>query len=316
VYAIAQFHGVAPLVFANLMKCPGLPSIIPAGTLNRFRSAVLRTQLTKGTMARQIGEVLAFLNSKALDMMLIKGAALDLLVYEHPRLTVSADVDLVCRNRGDEVPEKDRREISAFLRGYPLVEYEWFAHHDVLMNGALRVDFQQIWQEARPWRVHGQNAFVMSPEDLLITACINGCRKRFVRLKALCDIAETVQRSPLLSWTKLIQKARAYQCNDIVFVALSVTSQTLGCQVPPEVLDALPTSRWRAVLLRCLSRRRARCPLTPTARGIQIGGKTLDWSLVLPYATYRWRQVWQHVGIARGLVQAHRRQERLLGNVR
>jgi len=81
------------------------------------------------------------------------------------------------------------------------IECDLPGHHDVDMNGVLPVRFDRIWEAARAVDFHGQEAFVMAPEDLLLSLCINSCRKRYFRLKHLFDIAETVHRLDL-DWNR------------------------------------------------------------------------------------------------------------------
>ena len=100
----------------------------------------------------------------------------------------------------------------------------------------------------------GYAVYVMSPEDMLLTTCINSCRKRFFRLKSLCDIAESINKYRCLNWEKLIRDARAYQCNNIVYTALLITKMTLGSDVPQRVLKELSDRVLRDKITYCLAR--------------------------------------------------------------
>ena len=73
---------------------------------------------------------------------------------------------------------------------------------------------------------------LMSTTDLLISLCINSSRKRYFRLKSLCDISETIRSKPDISWQQVAERARIFQCENIVFTALMVTSIATGCKLP------------------------------------------------------------------------------------
>jgi hypothetical protein len=72
----------------------------------------------------------------------------------------------------------------------------------------------------------------MSPIDMLLSLCINSNRKRYFRLKSLCDISESIQENPGISWQQVADRARAFQCENIVFIAVLVTSLTTRCNLP------------------------------------------------------------------------------------
>jgi len=293
VYSTARLHGVAPLIFSNLQQCNPLTLGIPQHIVYQFKRYYYRSVVRKERKAERLTEALAFFDRKSIDVMLIKGAALEVLVYDQPWYTVPEDADLVLRLRREEISDKASREIMEFLHRSG-IEYDYFEHHDVVMNGVLPIDFYEIWDDATKIRFRGRDVFVMSPEDMLMSTCINSCRKRFFRLKSLCDIAEIINKYPGLKWEELTRKARAYDCNNIVYTALLVTEMTLGCELPDEVLDNLAVSPVRETiirsLIRYLSRRMSLSALYPFS-GRNMFGRKVNLSLILPYATYRWYQV-------------------------
>jgi hypothetical protein len=156
------------------------------------------------------------------------------------------------------------------------------------MNGVLPVDFPRVWREARPIRFRGVPAWTMSPEDLLISLCVNCCRKRF-RLKGLFDVAETLERGEPLDWPRLGVLAREGRCEGIVYTALVAAREALGAAPPAGSLESLRVSPVRAAVLRGLVRAfLSAAPFTGRA------GRPL--ALALAYASFRpaeaWRSVW------------------------
>ena len=107
------------------------------------------------------------------------------------------------------------------------------------------------------------------------------------------DIAEILNRYPNLDWAELIRKVDAYECQYIVYTALLVTKMTLGCHLPDEVLDNLTLSRVRAILIRYLSQGSFCSSLSVLDSTKELFGRQIGWSLLLPYATYRWDQLWR-----------------------
>jgi hypothetical protein len=282
VASTAERHGVAPIAGFHLRSCD---VEWPAAVAERFERAFFENALVKARESERLAEGIHRLRESGYQVMLLKGAALDLLVYTEPWVVASQDSDLLLR------PDPDRRLASgersvrrSLYRGG--IEADLQQHHDLDMNGVLPVRYERIWAAARPVSFYGAEAFVMSPEDLLISLCINSCRKRFFRLKSLFDIAESATRLAGLDWTRVAVRAREDRCEAIVLGALLAAGGALEARVPPEALDALGVSSLRAAVLRRL-----------VDRFLERGSLDAP-SLLLPYASYRFRQALRSVGFA------------------
>jgi hypothetical protein len=258
--------------------------------VGRFRRLLGQNLTAKQALTCKLAEVLAFCCEHRLDVLLVKGVALDLLVYGPHAFTTSQDIDLVLRAKAAELGPAERAAIASVTRGYPL-EYDYYEHHDITLNGALPVNFDRIWRDAIGVRFEGQPAWVMCPEDLLITACINACRKRFSRLKALCDIAEILQTYPNLDWRGVARRARADQCQAIVYAALAAADMFLNARLPAGALDLLAVAPARTAVIRFLVQRMPSYAWTAPQAGVQIFNRRVSLSLLLPYMTYGWDQV-------------------------
>lgn len=282
VAALAERHGVAPIAGSNLRRSG---TGMSASVAERLERDLFENALFKAQKAERIAEGIGRLREAGYQVMLLKGAALDLLVYREPWVVTSKDIDLLLRPEPGRRLAEDERAVRRLLYRSG-VECDLLTHHDVDMNGALPVRFDRIWSEARPVDYRGAEAFVMAPEDLLASLCINSCRKRFFRLKHLFDIAETARRlAP--DWDRLAAHAREDRCEGIVYAALHVTAETLGCEVPPGALEALGVPGSRVRLIRRL-----------VARFLRRGTLESPPPPWLPYATYRWGQALRSLRVA------------------
>ncbi len=284
----AERQGVAPIVGFHLRRHASGPVHLPADIAERLERAFFENALAKAEQAARLAEGIARLRAAGHQVMLLKGAALDLLVYREPWVVSARDVDLLLRPEPGRTLAADEKAVrrSLYQSG---VECDLLEHHDVNMNGVLPISFDRIWRDARPVSWHGAEAFVMAPEDLLISLCVNACRKRFLRLKGLFDIAESTMRLQGLDWARLAARAREDGCEGIVYAALRVTAATLGASVPPSALEDLGLHPVRVRLLRAAVARFLRdATLTADPAGSSAPGSLL--SLLLPYASYRWGQ--------------------------
>ena len=298
VFETAKKHQVTPIIYTNLARVPDKSLGLPSTIQDRFKKAQIRNIFIKRRTEAMLEKVLAFFNQKGIDVMLIKGEALGYLVYDQPWYTVSHDIDLVFRVRGSELTETGRWEILELLEGFNYesipfkehIEYDFFEHHDITMNNLLPVDWGRIWVDAKKIHVRGYEVFVMTPEDTLLAAAINSCRKRFFRLKSLCDMAAIIEKYPMLDWHMVISRAHEYKCNTILYTALVVTRAILGCNFPDHVLSGLKVSLLRGTLIKYLVKNLSQSvPLLNlyVDSGNATFNRTLSWPLFLTYATYR-----------------------------
>jgi hypothetical protein len=277
---MARSNGVLPIVGANLRRCS---LDLPEGFGERLEAAVFENAIRKEQDALALAGSLARLREAGLEALLLKGTALDLLVYTEPWVVTSRDTDLLLRPLPGYRPGPAEKAVRRALYRAG-IEADLLTHHDVDMHGVLPVSFERIWRAARRVDYRGAEAWVMSPEDLLISICVNACRKRFFRLKGLFDLAETVRRLPV-SWPELGRRARDGRCEGIVLTALLAARATVGCELPEGALGALGVSRVRARLLRLL--------VAGALRTLSFdNGERAGLALLLPYASFRAGQFW------------------------
>jgi len=293
VYQTALDHGVAPLIYNNLRRCGGEELGIPKEIMEQFQLIFFQNMSFKERERENLVEALCLFETMGIEVMLIKGVALDALVYRNPYITMPQDMDITLRMRREELTEGELGKIGDSLHAKG-IEYDFFEHHDVTMNNALPIDFSRIWDDAQSINLSDKNVYVMSPEDLLIVACINSCRKRFFRLKSMCDIAEISKMYPDLNWQVVVDNSIAWECNYIVYSALLVTKRLLGCEIQADVFANLKVGRTRTRLIHFLieniQKRQTLASLFPFS-GKTMFGREIEPSLLLPYASYRGYQV-------------------------
>lgn len=292
IFSKAERHGVATLVYVNLCQRSDITFDIPQKLVDRYHLYTMQNTVRKEQRAQKLVEIIKYLSEQKIEAMLIKGGVLDVLVYEHPAFSTLSDIDLVLDRRREELPAPELDRLMDKLHGSS-IEYDFYHHHDMTINGALPVDFDRVWRDAARIEYRGQQVWVMSAEDTLISLCINSCRKRYFRLKSLLDISETIRVMGQLRWDVVVEKAGRYDCSSIVYTALLVAERTLGCDLPVGILEELQVSRLRSAVINSLvsyAIRYSSLPLDPIS-GTSLGGRQLHASLVLPYATYRLNQI-------------------------
>lgn len=292
VYSTAWRHQVIPLIYHNLSKCK--PLTITPEVLAKFKADTQRLILSKLKQEQEIVKMLSYFNHKSVEVMLIKGAALNFTVYQDFFGYVMGDTDLILGNKREAVSEQeDREDIAFFQQLSTAMEWERFQHHDVNRNNTLPIDFTKIWSKAQATTFKGQKVMFMAPEDTLLALCINSCRKRFFRLKSLSDIAETIHYFKELDWTLFVENVKQYGCQHIVYTALLVTALTLKIDLPPGVLKQFNIGWLRAtvisLVIKYLYKRVSLHSLSPSA-GKVILGKKINPTLILIFMACNWFQ--------------------------
>ncbi len=263
VAAIAAAEGVAPIVGVNLAACEAAAATVPAAVTERFQRALFENVALKFERHRQLIDGLAHFDVRGYDVLLLKSAALEASgVYERPWVTCARDVDLVLRRRNGAPAAPDEWAVRSVCRDNG-IECEINGHHDVSLYGLVAVSFDSFWKASRRVTLEdapASPAYVMCPEDLLFTLCLNACRKKYFRLKALFDIAETAAHYPNLDWKSFDARVRASQSHGMVFTTLCAADETLGLPAPARECYMQLVGRGRARLLRSLVRALRRSP--------------------------------------------------------
>ncbi len=250
-FQAAVSHQIAPLVLTNLERA-GAVARMPSAVAGRWKNLRTRNILAKKKQVRIVRQVVEFLARRSVRVMLLKGAALDAVVYDESWYTQSADADLMAERPYGELSQADQAAVDALVKG-ARVELDWARHHDLDMNRVLNIDYGRLWAGASPVAVGDAPAYVLSPENMLLTACINFCRKRYRLLKWMIGIRELIVAYPRLDWEELARNALACGANGIVYAALTVTGVVLGCEPPDQAMRAMRVGGVRGWAIRQLS---------------------------------------------------------------
>ncbi len=307
-FHLAEDHGVSPLLYDQLRRWADLPAALqlPPPILAQFKKSYIHHIVkSKGTQS-VLAHVLRFAQAHEIPIMLLKGAAYGATVYEQPWYTISADVDLLVGKREDELAGGKAQAIKNHLDAFNAqqvefslnLEYEFYEHHDLTMNGVLPVDWARVWADARPISYLGSLAHVMSAEDMLLAATINACRKRYLRLRSIFDIGAILHRFPSLDWSKVRDKALSYRCNTISYAALMMADKTIGLRLPEHLEELLEIRPARRTLLEQAMRLiLTHQPLSLMAEEERktLWNRRLSWTLLLTYLSYSPDLLWPKV---------------------
>jgi hypothetical protein len=297
VLEVARSQGVGPLMYANLKQCLAAGLTLRPQTLATFKECMFESVADKERKSRDLLRALLFFNDKRMDVMLLKGAALNLTVYKHPWHVTALDIDILIRQREDDVLPEVRDQVWAINNSGPF-ECNFRDHHDLSLSNIIPINYDRIWDDARQIDYQGCRVHVMSAEDMLIAQCLNGCRKRYFFLKDFYALNEIITHCSDLCWDRFAAKALEYKCNAIVYTALLAARTAVDSNVPQGILDKLNVGLPKRALLKYLIERMSysplasRCGLLQTAISKNVRRKSKwNWSVILSYASYRPGQI-------------------------
>jgi hypothetical protein len=253
VLELARRHGVVPLLHRR-MKARYGELEVPGPVQVQLRDTYRATGIRNTRLFAQLNGVLRAFREAGIDVVALKGAHLAELVYEEVALRPMGDVDLLVR-------ASDLRRATELLRslGYASGEGER-QHQDPIdenlhlkpmrkpggllieLHYAIAIpermkdpDVEGIWSRVEPARIGGAEAFVLSPEDLLLHLCIHASLHHGfeVSLLHLCDIPVVVDHfQARLDWAVFWERARTWGAERSALVTFALTERLLGWRRP------------------------------------------------------------------------------------
>jgi hypothetical protein len=248
-----------PLIGWNLQH-----TNLDAASRALFRDALQGMWASNVRLLDAAAPVLDALAAAGVRVMLLKGAALALTVYETPGLRpigdvdllvdpdqASAAVDLLAAHRWRPLRPVNRRDlllchgVNFESSPFGACDMHWYLLAECCWPG---VD-AGVWRRARPIQTPTFDGLVPSPADQLLHVCLHGLRWSPVPSRHwMADAARIMAHAGSdLHWDDLVEEATRRRLALQMAVALRSVQDAAAVSVPSEVLnafDAQPAS-WR-----------------------------------------------------------------------
>ena len=183
---------------------------------------------------RELAHVLHQLNSRQIQTVVFKGAALAYGIYRDPACRTMGDIDLWVAGEDIERARQALGELGyesfrkpdrppallALFQGeiglqhnysaYGLVELHWGVFAGVWLRRTATIDAAAMRRRAVPTRLAGEAAYILAPEDALLQSALHTTVNHQVSmsaLRALVDVA-MLARHYSIDWTIIVQRAR------------------------------------------------------------------------------------------------------------
>jgi hypothetical protein len=229
----------------------------------------LRAIVQFAFLQRPLGELLRACQDAALDLIVLKGAALAETVYPRPSLRSFGDIDVLVRPedairahgvltalgyvvepaRWAEVAAGQECEANFFQhteRGPVVVELHTKLLNNALLRRQVHWEPAGLWLRAQPARLAGQEARVLGPEDQLLHLCLHLAGHYFDAPNSLRDMVQ-VCAAYSVDWPLFTTLCRDANAAAIGYSGLFAAALA-GASVPPAILEFL-APRWHRRVL-------------------------------------------------------------------
>ncbi len=239
-----------PLVGWNLRS-----AVVDEESAALFRTAHRETWASNQRLVEEARPGIEALRSSGIRIILLKGTALGLSLYESPGLRAIGDVDLLVDLEQADRAEAllgtfgwqplrrrhalDRRMVQAAdLRRPPhgALDLHWYLLRECCWPGVDR----GMWERAEPL-ASWPGMLTLSPADQLLHSCIHGLRWSLVQDgRWIADAARVIQSArPSVDWDVVVDEARRRQLGLQMAEAMRLVRRLGHVPVPDSAIDAL-----------------------------------------------------------------------------
>jgi hypothetical protein len=243
---LAVKHGVASLIYKNLLKLKDIPKDI----LFRFNGIYNNCLRSNILMISETDRLLKALSEKGIEVVPLKGSLASEQIFGDIGLYPSGDIDIFV-HVGDIGRVRDFLESEGYRlndRGFD--EYRDFflkeLYHISMSNGKYTIEphwnlFMRYfttppefwWKESIIVSSDGKQYRSLSPEKGILYASFRLFYKGFTPLRFLSLITETIRHyKDEIDWEKLFEYARQYHFENVLRVSMKLSRDFLGSPVP------------------------------------------------------------------------------------
>jgi len=276
-FAHLEADGVTGVLFYHLRR-EGLTHLLAPEVQEVLNKAFLRRSGENMACLAEARQVFLALSEGGVPFMVLKGLALAEIVYPHPAMRATSDLDILIRREDlaradasltgagfrplDSVPGRALSNPPGYLASLeywgPTKAFSYVHLHWHLVNTSVpatayfgKVDMGRIWERAVITNLAGVKAHLLCPGHLVAYLCEHALRVGHScdRLILLCDLFYTLKRyEGLLDWDDAAAEAQALGLSRFVYLALRIlcsytegsypTAEVLGRFAPPSLSPA------------------------------------------------------------------------------
>lgn len=234
---------------------------VPLPQVQQLRWQARQIHQNNVRMTQRLAQITGTLRARGVDVLLLKGAALNLTVYDDPALRAMADVDLMVRP-GQVAHAQAVLRTLRFRKGRDQVRDDFFPKYHYEMEYTakrpwpLRIDVHvrllrplryartlpeaAVWQGAQPASLDGSEVLILSRENMLIHLAAHAACHGGWPLRWLYDVKRFIDsQEAAIDWDAVVGRARDWRLSLPVRVGLERVEELFGPTAPSEAMAAL-----------------------------------------------------------------------------
>lgn len=263
-FQLAYRQKVTALIYCSLKKIKQDISI-PEDVEEKFRNLSLYIIAKDMTDYEKEKSVLNLFFNKGIAVIPLKGVFLSKNIYKDYGLRkLSVDFDLLIEEKNKEKAQAMLKEAGYVLRPVSIPEWQWQyqfykpraktidLHWDITMQVKSQARIEGLWRGVRLVEEDGVSYYELREEELLLFLSAHLVNSsRFQELLYVCDINELLDKNrDMLNWNSIVEKARRWKLSNSLYVALKLSQDLLGSDLPPQVLRKLKPNFLKFALIR------------------------------------------------------------------
>ena len=236
----ALSQGIAPLLCHNLKKIQK-SHFIPEKVMHKLERAYYANVARNMYHYEELKRILEAFNEKGVKVIVLKGAALDKIVYGDIGLRTFGDLDLLVKKEDLPYAKKIMSDLEyVSTPGKKSEEWQRMNHfhlplyiqtdksiaveiHWHITGDSFHINIDEWWEMAKVIKIDNCQALILSPEDMLIHLCLHLFNHGYgkITLRGLCDIFGTLTYyRKEINWQRFQDKVDKYKISKPVYTIL------------------------------------------------------------------------------------------------
>jgi hypothetical protein len=250
-------HALHPLAYLNFRTYGA--DRAPGYLLDWLR--VFCEQVAIGNLMRtgQLVGLLEQFQTADINVIPYKGPVLTQLLYGDPALRLYGDLDLLVP-AGQVRQAKQLLQDAGYIQSWPKQKLT-LAQEQLHLKTKYNFQFRRaadelaielhwavtpnylhcppnhawLWERLLPYTLAGHPVTSFPPEEMLMVLCLHGSNHCWIKLSWVVDIAQLIRRYPALDWLHVLNLARRWHSQRMLWLALHLVHTLLDVELPEGV---------------------------------------------------------------------------------
>lgn len=259
-------HANISSLFIHQLRSLGLDGSVPTDIRRKLERHYYAVGHRNSLILRQTDELCRKMADAGVDMVVLKGTALQVDVWRNLSLREIGDVDLLVRPEDLVQAENVLRDAGYLpIENFQPADYyrrhhhhlaPYFhpkaacripveIHHDIAQpKGPNRLPMKDFWKSAREIEFDHCRYRVLSPENLLMHLCIqmSFLRNFLGQIRYCMDISQAAARfGSVLDWDYVVETAFRYRIINYIYYSLYFSGYFAKAPIPQNMLERMKT---------------------------------------------------------------------------